>query len=115
MGGRDASDVEFTNPFEYDPVTNTWTTKSASYPDTFTNNMACSVLTDSGTPYIYCVGGSNFVSQTGTGRVFRYDPIADTIITVAGGDWPPGASAFCPVASRVFSNKLYILGGFDIS
>src|SRR5205807_482054 len=39
MGGRDASDVEFTNPLEYDPVTNTWTTKSATYPDANTNNM----------------------------------------------------------------------------
>ena len=60
MGGRDASNVEFTNPFEYDPVTNMWTTKSASYPDAFTNNMACGILAESGTPYIYCAGGSNF-------------------------------------------------------
>src|SRR5207247_9841842 len=44
MGGRDVNDVEFTNPFEYDPMANTWTTKSASYPDAFTNNMPCSVL-----------------------------------------------------------------------
>ena len=42
-------DGEFTHPFEYDPVTNTWTTKSATYPDTITNNMACGVLTDAGT------------------------------------------------------------------
>src|SRR5256885_13747369 len=60
MGGRDASDVEFTHPFEYDPVTNAWTTKAATYPDTTTNNMACSVLTDSGTPYVYCRGGAHF-------------------------------------------------------
>src|SRR5947208_4868317 len=60
MGGRDASNVEFTNPFEYDPVTNMWTTKLASYPDAFTNNMACGILAESGTPYIYCAGGSNF-------------------------------------------------------
>ena len=36
MGGR-ASDLagsEFTHPFEYDPGSNTWTTKSATYPDT---------------------------------------------------------------------------------
>ena len=33
MGGRDANNVELTNPFEYDPVANTWTTKSATYPD----------------------------------------------------------------------------------
>ena len=98
MGGRDVNNVELTNPFEYDPGSNSWTTKSATYPDTFTNNMACGVLTDSGTPYIYCAAGSNFVSQTGSGRVFRYDPIADAITSVSS-NWPPGDSAFCPVAS----------------
>ena len=58
MGGRfsDAAGNEFTQPFEYDPGTNSWTTKSATYPDTQINNMACGVLTDAGTPYIYCVG-----------------------------------------------------------
>jgi N-acetylneuraminic acid mutarotase len=114
MGGRDATDVEFTHPFEYDPVTNVWTTKSASYPDASTNNIACSVLNESGTDYIYCVGGSNFLTQTATGRVFRYDPIADVITTVAGADWPPGASSILPGGWSVFSNKLYIFGGFDI-
>ena len=60
MGGRssDAVGSEFVNPLEYDPVANAWTTKSATYPDTQTNNMACGVLADAGTPYIYCVGGS---------------------------------------------------------
>ena len=60
MGGRACrhSWHEFTNPFEYDPVTNSWTTKAATYPDNLVNNMACGVLTDAGTPYIYCVGGS---------------------------------------------------------
>ena len=71
------------------PAANSWTTKSATYPDAITNNMACSVLNDSGTDYIYCVGGSNFATQTTTGRVFRYDPIADSITTVAS-NWPPG-------------------------
>ena len=60
MGGRasDAAGSEFTHPFEYDPGTNSWTTKAATYPDTHVNNMACGVLSDAGTPYIYCVGGS---------------------------------------------------------
>ena len=104
MGGRDATDVEFTNPFEYDPVTNTWTTKSATYPDAFTNNMACSVLTDSwnglsSTAWAVPIS----LSQTGTGRVFRYDPIADVITTVAGADWPPGDSSILPGGFSVFS------------
>ena len=39
MGGRDASDVEFTNPFEYDPMTNHVDYKSATYPDASTDNV----------------------------------------------------------------------------
>ena len=113
MGGRDEIDVEFTNPFEYDPVANTWTTKSATYPDANTNNIACSVLNDSGTDYIYCVGGSNFAAQTTTGRVFRYDPIADSITTVAS-NWPPGDVGILPGGFSVFNNTFVILGGFDI-
>jgi N-acetylneuraminic acid mutarotase len=113
MGGRDVSDVEFTNPFEYDPVANTWTTKSATYPDANTNNMACSVLNDSGTDYIYCAGGSNFATQGTTGRVFRYDPVADSITTVAS-NWPPGDTGILPGGFSVFNNTFVILGGFDI-
>jgi len=113
MGGRDANNIELPTPFEYDPVANTWTTKSATYPDGNTNNMACSVLTDSGTPYIYCVGGSNFATQGTTGRVFRYDPTADSITTVAS-NWPPGDTGILPGGFSVFNNTLVILGGFDI-
>ena len=104
----------FTNPFEYDPVANSWTTKSATYPDANTNNMACSVLNDSGTDYIYCVGGSNFAAQTTTGRVFRYDPVADSITSVAS-DWPPGDAGTLPGGFTVFNNTLVILGGFNIA
>ena len=116
MGGRasDTAGNEFTHPFEYDPGTNSWTTKSATYPDTHVNNMACGVLTDAGTPYIYCVGGSDVASQTTTGRVFRYDPVTDVVIPVAA-PWPgAGANAVLPGGFTVFQNKLYILGGFDI-
>ena len=114
MGGRDASDVEFTHPFEYDPATNAWTTKSATYPDTTTNNMACSVLTDSGTPYIYCVGGSNFASQAVTGRVFRYNPVTDVIGSVPS-NWPSGDAGILPGGWSVFNNTMVILGGFDVA
>ena len=95
------------------PVANSWTTKSATYPDAYTNNMACGVLNDSGTDYIYCVGGSNFATQTTTGRVFRYDPIADSITSVAS-NWPPGDAGTLPGGFTVFNNTLIILGGFDI-
>ena len=43
MGGRsaDTAGSDFTHPFEYDPGTNTWTTKAATYADNQVNNMAC--------------------------------------------------------------------------
>ena len=113
MGGRDVNNVELTNPLEYDPASNSWTTKSATYPDANTNNMACGVLNDSGTDYIYCAGGSNFATQMGSGRVFRYDPITDTISSVSG-NWPPGDSSILPGGFTVFNNTLVILGGYDI-
>ena len=95
------------------PATNSWTTKSATYPDAFTNNMACGVLNDSGTDYIYCVGGSNFATQTTTGRVFRYDPVADCDHRCCSSlaTWRVNT---LPGGFTVFNNKLYILGGFDI-
>jgi plastocyanin len=118
MGGRlSASDAplgNFTNPFEYDPATNAWTTKSATYPDTEVNNMACGVLVDSGTPYIYCVGGSASGASTATDRVFRYDPVTDTITPIAA-PWPGDADGITlPGGFSVFNNKLYILGGYQL-
>ena len=46
VGGRasDSAGSDFTHPFEYDPVSNSWTTKSATYPDNQVNNMSCGVL-----------------------------------------------------------------------
>ena len=114
MGGRMSDSVgsEFTHPLEYDPVANSWTTKSATYPDTHVNNMACGVLTDAGTPYIYCVGGSQ-VTVVGTfDRVFRYNPVTDVISAVAA-PWPGGLGTTLPGGFTVFNNKLYILGGFE--
>jgi hypothetical protein len=114
MGGRsaDTAGSEFTHPFEYDPATNTWTTKSATYPDTHTNNMACGVLADGGVPYIYCVGGSQVTIPDIADRVFRYDPVADVITPVAA-PWPGAQGTTLPGGFTVLNNKLYILGGFD--
>src|SRR5439155_8105363 len=55
LGGRSSDSVgsDFTHPFDYDPVPNTWTTNSVTYTDNQVNNMACSVLNVSGTDYIY--------------------------------------------------------------
>ena len=116
MGGRsaDTAGSDFMHPFEYNPATNSWTMKAATYPDNQVNNMACGVLTVSGTDYIYCVGGSESATSTSTGRVFRYDPVADSITTIPS-NWPPGDQNILPGGFSVFNNKLYILGGFNIN
>jgi plastocyanin len=119
MGGRldDNAGSDFTNPFEYDPAANSWTIKSATYPDNQVNNMACGVLAESGTPFIYCVGGSAAGQTLATARVFRYDPVADSVESLDPGDnWPGDASGtILPGGFAVVNNKLYILGGFDIN
>jgi len=116
MGGRssDSAGSEFTNPFEYDPGTNTWTTKSATYPDNHVNNMACGVLNQGGTDYIYCVGGSEVATSTTTGRVFRYNPVTDTISTVPA-NWPSGDQNILPGGFSVYNNTMVILGGFNVN
>src|SRR6266480_3552144 len=119
MGGRSSDNPgsDFTNPFEYDPVANSWTIKSATYPDNEVNNMACGVLADAGTPFIYCVGGSAAGNVTATARVFRYDPVTDSIETLTAPDnWPGDAiGTIVPGGFAVNNNKLYILGGFNIN
>lgn len=117
IGGRsgDISGTDFTHPFEYDPSSNTWITKSALYPDNQVNNMACAVLADAGTPYIYCAGGSAAGGTSSTDRMFRYNPVTDALTTIAA-PWP-GASGntVIPGGFTVFNNKLYILGGLNVS
>src|ERR1043166_2164009 len=89
IGGRsmDGSGNDFTQPFEYDPGTNSWAIKSATYSDNQVSNMACGILVESGTDYIYCVGGSAGGQSTATDRVFRYNPVSDTIESIAS-PWP---------------------------
>jgi len=127
IGGRssDAAGSDFMHPFEYDPATNTWTSKSATYPDNQVNNMACGVL--GGVmlpPLIYCVGGSAAGQTTATARVFYYDPVADTITTLTGADnWPgdssgtilPGGFVATAPDGLALNSNLYIFGGFDIN
>ena len=91
MGGRstDVAGSDFTTPFEYNPTTNLWAPKAAAYPDNQVNNMACGTLTVSGTPQIYCVGGSAAGATVATARVFSYNPVTDAITPLAAGDnWP---------------------------
>jgi hypothetical protein len=117
VGGRSMDGVgnDFTHPFEFNPGTNSWSIKSATYPDNQVGDMACAILTDSGTNYIYCVGGSAGGQTTATDRVFRYNPITDTIETIPS-PWPGNADGITlPGGFVAFNNKLYILGGFRIN
>jgi hypothetical protein len=119
VGGRasDSPGSDFTNPFEYDPLAHTWTTKSATYPDNQLSNMACGILNNAGTNLIYCVGGNAGGATTATARVFTYNPITDTITSLSSADdWPgDAAGTILPGGFAVNNNKLYILGGFNIN
>ena len=117
IGGRsaDTAGADFTNPFEYDPTTNAWTTKAATYPDNHVNNMACGVLTVGGTPQIYCTGGNASQVVGTTGRVFSYNPVTDTVTALTGADDWPGSQGgtFLPGGFAVSGNKLYTIGSFN--
>jgi N-acetylneuraminic acid mutarotase len=119
MGGRtaDTAGSDFQHVLRYTPSSNTWTQMNVTLPDNQMNNMACGVLAVSGTPLIYCVGGSAATLTTATARVFSYDPVTDTATTLAAGDnWPgDAAGTILPGGFAVTGNKLYILGGFNIN
>ena len=117
MGGRtsDTAGSDFQHALQYTPGSNSWTQKPSTFPDNQMNNMACGVLTVSGTPSIYCVGGSAAGQTTATGRVFSYNPVTDTPTTLTGDDWPGAMGTILPGGFAVANNKLYILGGFNIN
>ena len=117
MGGRtsDTLGSEMTTPYEFNPKTNTWTFKTAPFPDNQVCNMACGVLSVSRTPYIYCVGGTTGGgATTATPRVFRYDPLADKVETMGIDPWNEKAPNTVPGGFAVVQNKLYLLGGLPI-
>ena len=117
IGGRSMDGVgnDFAHPFEYDPASNVWAIKSATLPDNQVSDMACGSLNDLGTSYIYCVGGSAGGQTTATARVFRYNPVTDTI-EIIDSPWPGNSDGITlPGGFAVFNNKLYILGGFRIN
>ncbi|HEX3586854.1 MAG TPA: S8 family serine peptidase, partial [Candidatus Angelobacter sp.] len=98
MGGRtaDTAGSDFQHVLKYSPTANTWTQTGVTLPDNQMNNMACGVLTVSGTPQIYCVGGSAAGATTATGRVFSYNPASDTATTLTGDDWPGAMGTILP-------------------
>jgi plastocyanin/N-acetylneuraminic acid mutarotase len=118
VGGRtsDVAGSDFQHVLQYNPTSNSWTQMASTLPDNQMNNMACGVLTVSGTPLIYCVGGSAAGATTATARVFTYDPVTDTPALLGSDDWPgDAAGTILPGGFTVANNKLYILGGFNIN
>jgi hypothetical protein len=117
VGGRtsDLAGSDFQHVLRYSPGTNTWTQTGVTLPDNNMNNMACGVLTVSGTPQIYCVGGSFATGTTAAARVFSYNPATDTATTLTGDDWPGAMGTILPGGFAVANNKLYIFGGFNIN
>ncbi len=118
MGGRtsDSLGSDFQHALQYNPTSNSWSQMPSTFPDNQMNNMACGVLTVSGTPLIYCVGGSAAGNTTATARVFTYDPVTDTPALLGTDDWPGDAvGTILPGGFTVANNKLYILGGFNIN
>src|ERR1051326_7834828 len=119
MGGRtsDTAGSDFQHVLKYSPSSNTWTQMGVTLPDNQMNNMACGVLTLGGTPYIYCVGGSAAGQTTATARVFYYNPVTDSVVTLPSGDnWPgDAAGTILPGGFAETGNKMYILGGFNIN
>jgi plastocyanin len=118
VGGRnsDTAGSDFQHVLQYNPTSNTWTEMGATLPDNTVNNMACGVLTVSGTPLIYCVGGSAAGQTTATARVFTYDPATDTAALLGSDDWPGDVlGTVLPGGFAVVNNRLYIVGGFNIN
>ena len=118
LGGRssDTAGSDYLNPHEYNPATNTWITKTATFTSSLVNNMVSGVLTVGGNSVIVAVGGSAAGGTVATGDVRLYNPVADTMTTLTTDPWPEGAiSNTLPGGSAVVSNKLYVLGGFNLT
>jgi hypothetical protein len=117
VGGRtsDTAGSDFQHVLKFDTTSNSWTQMPSTLPDNQMNNMACGVLTVSGTPLIYCVGGSAAGQTTAAARVFTYDPATDTPSLLGSDDWPGAMGTILPGGFAVANNKLYILGGFNIN
>ncbi len=119
VGGStsDSPGSDFQHVLQFDAQGSfSWNQMSDMLPDNQVNNMACGVLTVSGTPLIYCVGGSAVGETVATARVFFYNPATDThTVLNATDNWPGNPGSILPGGFAVANNKLYILGGFNIN
>ncbi|PZS06083.1 MAG: hypothetical protein DLM69_00455, partial [Candidatus Chloroheliales bacterium] len=118
LGGRtsDSAGSDVLNPTEYNPATDTWTQKAATFPTNFVNNMAGGVITISGTQQIIAVSGNFATGTTTTGSVYLYNPNTDAITTLSSDPWTPGVmSSTVPGGFTVLNNKLYVIGGIILN
>lgn len=119
MGGStsDTQGSDFQHVLQFGAVSCfCWNQMNDTLPDNQMSNMACGVLTVSGTSLIYCVGGSAVGETVAASRVFSYDPITDTHTVLSAADnWPGNPGSVLPGGFAVANNKLYILGGFNIN
>jgi hypothetical protein len=99
---------------EYDPVTSTWITVTATFSDVNTSNTQGGVLTMDGTPVIIVVGGSPGTASGASTETRVYNPIDDTMVTLTSDPWTPGSTTV-PGGAAVVNNKLYIFGGYTIN
>jgi len=119
LGGSasDSQGSDFQHVLQFDAQSSfSWNQMNDTLPDNQMSNMACGVLTISGTPLIYCVGGSAAGQTVAAARVFSYNPATDThTVLSAADDWPGNPGSVLPGGFSVHNNKLYILGGFNIN
>jgi len=97
LGGTSASYPYLSLIQEYDPVGNTWTTKTAM--PTARSGLACGVVNNK----IYAIGGTNGSSLS---TVEEYDPVGNTWTTKTA--MPTARSG---LACGVVNNKIYTVGG----
>jgi N-acetylneuraminic acid mutarotase len=95
---------------EYDPVTDTWTQKSAKMP-TPRSMFSISVVNGK----IYAIGGedrninvNNIVNPCGVSTVEEYDPIKD--VWTKKVDMP---TKRCCLSTSAVNGKIYAIGGTD--
>jgi hypothetical protein len=115
LGGRQSdAGGEVVNPHEYDPVTNTWITKTAAFADNRVANVVGAVLNAPGGGLrMYLIGGSAVGVPGMSDEVRLYDPVADTITVLGSDPWPGSGGTILPGGAAVLNGKLYIFGGFD--
>ncbi len=113
-GSSSATGAPQLQPYEYQPLTDTWTLKQAVFDDAQVTDMIAVVLTDGVGSRIYMVGGRAPNATSATNKVRIYDPIADVTPTVLTSDpWP--ALNTLPGGAAVYNNRLYIFGGYEVN